>query len=108
MSASSRVAACGLLAGTLTMTSGAIPDHAMASPTTAATQLELAPPSLKYQRVVVGPDEPLEFELIVANPAIARTADVAVGVSLGAVGLFFAVLLALVWWIFKTGYKLKN
>ena len=36
------------------------------------------------------------------------SADVAVGVSLGAVALFFAVCLAVVWWIFKTGYKLKN
>jgi hypothetical protein len=94
MSASSRVAACGLLAGTLTMTSGAIPDHAMASPTTAATQLELAPPSLKYQRVVVGPDEPLEFELIVANPAIARTADVAVAARPVAPGASAAMIRA--------------
>jgi ABC-2 type transport system permease protein len=35
-------------------------------------------------------------------------ADVAVGVSLGAVALFFGICLAIVWWIFRTGYKLKN
>jgi ABC-2 type transport system permease protein len=36
------------------------------------------------------------------------TADVAIGVSLGAVALFFGLCLAVVWWIFRTGYKLKN
>ena len=35
-------------------------------------------------------------------------ADVAVGVSLGAVAVFFAICLAIVGWMFKTGYKLKN
>ncbi len=34
-------------------------------------------------------------------------ADVHVGVSLAAVALFFGLCLALVWWIFRTGYKLK-
>jgi ABC-2 type transport system permease protein len=34
-------------------------------------------------------------------------ADVSVGVSLGMTTLFLAVCLAMVWWIFKTGYRLK-
>ena len=36
------------------------------------------------------------------------TADVHLGVSLAAIALFFGICLALVWWIFRTGYKLKN
>jgi ABC-2 type transport system permease protein len=36
------------------------------------------------------------------------TADVAVAVSLGATLGFFAFCLAVVWWIFRTGYRLKN
>jgi ABC-2 type transport system permease protein len=28
--------------------------------------------------------------------------------SLAMVGLFLAICLALVWWIFKTGYRLKS
>ncbi len=35
-------------------------------------------------------------------------ADVNVGVSLAMTGLFLFVCLAVVWWIFKTGYRLKN
>jgi ABC-2 type transport system permease protein len=35
-------------------------------------------------------------------------ADVSVGVSLGMTMAFLALCLAVVWWIFKTGYKLKN
>ncbi|VWC78527.1 sugar ABC transporter permease [Burkholderia lata] len=35
-------------------------------------------------------------------------ADVHVGVSLGATSLFLAILLAIVAWMFRTGYKLKN
>jgi ABC-2 type transport system permease protein len=35
-------------------------------------------------------------------------ADVHIGVSLAATLLFLAVCLAAVWWIFKTGYRLKN
>jgi ABC-2 type transport system permease protein len=34
-------------------------------------------------------------------------ADVHVGVSLAMTGFFLAVCLALVWWIFRTGYRLK-
>jgi ABC-2 type transport system permease protein len=34
--------------------------------------------------------------------------DVSVGVSLGMTALFLAVCLAVVWWIFKTGYRLKS
>ena len=36
------------------------------------------------------------------------TADVAVGVSLGMTAAFLVVLIAVVAWIFKTGYRLKN
>jgi len=36
------------------------------------------------------------------------TADVAVGVSLGATVGFLMVCLGVVWWIFRTGYRLKN
>jgi ABC-2 type transport system permease protein len=35
-------------------------------------------------------------------------ADVHVGVSLGMTLVFLAACLAVVWWIFKTGYRLKN
>lgn len=35
-------------------------------------------------------------------------ADVAVGISLAMTLLFLAVFLAIVAWIFKTGYRLKN
>jgi ABC-2 type transport system permease protein len=35
-------------------------------------------------------------------------ADVSVGVSLGMTGFFLAICLATVWWIFKTGYRLKT
>ena len=35
-------------------------------------------------------------------------ADVDVGISLGMTALFLAVCLAIVWWIFHTGYRLKN
>ena len=35
-------------------------------------------------------------------------ADVSVGVSLGMTALFLIVCLAVVWWIFKTGYRLKS
>jgi ABC-2 type transport system permease protein len=34
--------------------------------------------------------------------------DVAVGVSLGMTLLFMALCLIVIWWIFKTGYRLKN
>ncbi len=36
------------------------------------------------------------------------TADVGVGVSLGMTLVFLAVCLAVVWWMFKTGYRLKS
>jgi ABC-2 type transport system permease protein len=34
--------------------------------------------------------------------------DVNVGVSLGMTLLFLAICLAIIWWFFKTGYRLKN
>ncbi|WP_348760590.1 ABC transporter permease [uncultured Salinisphaera sp.] len=36
------------------------------------------------------------------------TADVSVGLSLGMIGLFLAACIAVVAWIFKTGYRLKS
>jgi ABC-2 type transport system permease protein len=35
-------------------------------------------------------------------------ADVNVGISLAMTMLFLAICLAIVWWMFKTGYRLKN
>ena len=35
-------------------------------------------------------------------------ADVGVGVSVVMTGVFFVACLAAVWWIFKTGYRLKT
>jgi ABC-2 type transport system permease protein len=35
-------------------------------------------------------------------------ADVHVGISLGMTGIFLAACLAVVWWIFRTGYRLKT
>jgi len=34
--------------------------------------------------------------------------DVSVGISLAMVGLFLVICMALVWWIFRTGYRLKS
>ncbi|MEM7425769.1 MAG: ABC transporter permease [Pseudomonadota bacterium] len=34
--------------------------------------------------------------------------DVAVGLSLTMIGVFLALCLSLVWWIFRTGYQIKN
>jgi ABC-2 type transport system permease protein len=36
------------------------------------------------------------------------TSDVGVGLSLAMMLGFFAVCLAVVWWIFRTGYRLKS
>lgn len=36
------------------------------------------------------------------------TSDVGVGISLAATAVFFAICLAVVWWIFRTGYRLKS
>ena len=35
-------------------------------------------------------------------------ADVSIGVSVGITLMFLAICMATVWWIFKTGYRLKN
>ena len=37
-----------------------------------------------------------------------EVADVSVGISLGMTVLFLVACLAIVWWIFKTGYKIRN
>jgi ABC-2 type transport system permease protein len=37
-----------------------------------------------------------------------EVADVHIAVSLGMTGLFLVLCLATIWWIFKTGYRLKN
>ena len=36
------------------------------------------------------------------------TADVSVGLSLGMIVTFIAACLATVWWIFRTGYRLRT
>lgn len=36
------------------------------------------------------------------------TSDVSVGISLAMTALFLVLCLATIWWIFKTGYRLKN
>ena len=35
-------------------------------------------------------------------------ADVGIGASLGMIAAFIAICIALIWWMFQTGYKLKN
>jgi ABC-2 type transport system permease protein len=35
-------------------------------------------------------------------------ADVSVGLSLAMTALFMAICLLVIWWIFKTGYRLKS
>ena len=35
-------------------------------------------------------------------------ADVSVGISLGMIAVFLAICIAVIWWIFKTGYRLKT
>jgi ABC-2 type transport system permease protein len=35
-------------------------------------------------------------------------ADVSLGVSVGITLMFLVICMVTVWWIFKTGYKLKN
>jgi ABC-2 type transport system permease protein len=37
-----------------------------------------------------------------------EVADVSVGISLAMIGLFLCLCLALVWWMFKTGYRLRQ
>jgi ABC-2 type transport system permease protein len=37
-----------------------------------------------------------------------EVADVDVGISLAMISLFLVACLALVWWMFKTGYRLKQ
>jgi ABC-2 type transport system permease protein len=37
-----------------------------------------------------------------------ETADVSVGISLAMTVLFLTVCVVTVWWIFKTGYRLKR
>ena len=36
------------------------------------------------------------------------TADVAIGVSLAAIALFTAICLAVIWWIFRTGWRIRQ
>jgi len=35
-------------------------------------------------------------------------ADVSVGVSAGMIAVFLAIFITIIWWIFKTGYRLKT
>ncbi len=60
---------------------------------------------------------PVWQEVALANPAVYLIsgfrwsfygiADVAVGISVGMTAIFLAVCLVTVWWIFRTGYRLK-
>jgi ABC-2 type transport system permease protein len=34
--------------------------------------------------------------------------DVSIGISLGAIAVFFVICLTIVWWIFKTGWRLRD
>ncbi len=40
--------------------------------------------------------------------SFSEVSDVSVGLSLGMTTLFLVICLAIVWWIFKTGYRLKS
>jgi ABC-2 type transport system permease protein len=61
---------------------------------------------------------PLWQTITLANPIVYlisgfrwsffEVADVHVGLSLGVTALFLTACLAAVWWIFKTGYRIKN
>ena len=42
------------------------------------------------------------------NPPVFEIADVHVGVSLGMTALFLVLCLGAVWWIFRTGFRLKT
>ena len=35
-------------------------------------------------------------------------ADVSVGLSLAMIGVFMVLCLGMIWWIFKTGYRLRT
>jgi len=35
-------------------------------------------------------------------------ADVSIGVSLGAISLFTLACMAFIWWIFKTGWRIRS
>jgi ABC-2 type transport system permease protein len=66
----------------------------------------------------IGVLPPLWQKIALANPVVYlisgfrwsffETADVSVALSLGMTLLFLAICLALTWWIFRTGYRLKN
>ncbi len=40
--------------------------------------------------------------------AFFEVSDVSVGISLGMIALFMGLCILAIWWIFKTGYKIKN
>jgi ABC-2 type transport system permease protein len=61
---------------------------------------------------------PLWQTITLANPVVYlvsgfrwsffEVADVGPSISLGMTAMFLAICIAIVWWIFKTGYRLKN
>jgi ABC-2 type transport system permease protein len=58
-------------------------------------------------------DERLAVASAITRPCtlrgkVVRIADVAVTVSVAMTLAFLAVCMAIVWWFFKTGYRLKN
>jgi ABC-2 type transport system permease protein len=55
-----------------------------------------------------GPDKPVVFLASGFCWSFFEVADVNVAVSLGVTAVFLAAYLAAVWWIFRTGYRLKS
>jgi ABC-2 type transport system permease protein len=51
---------------------------------------------------------PLVYLISGFTQSFFEIADVHVGVSLGMTIFFLVICLTIVWWIFKTGYRLKN
>jgi ABC-2 type transport system permease protein len=51
---------------------------------------------------------PVVYLISVFRWSFYGTSDVSVEVSLVMIALFLAICLGAVWWIFKTGYRLKS
>ena len=77
------------------------------------------PPHLSRRHVLFDHDLPPFWQTVTLfNPVVYlvsgfrwsfyEIADVSPAVSLAMIGLFLAICLAVVWWIFKTGYRLKS
>ena len=51
---------------------------------------------------------PVVYLISVFRWAFFGVADVGIGISLSAIALFFGLCLGVVWWIFRTGYRIKT